>query len=77
VGESCEDCDRPYADTIWHASDALWYGLVSPEGRGLLCPRCFGKRAKQAGVRVIFCAVPEAEAVIDGRWSPVIFPSDD
>jgi hypothetical protein len=75
VGESCEDCDRTYADTLWHAADVLWTRLVDPEGygRGLLCPSCFGARARVAGVRIIFCALPESIAVPTAGWNPAIF----
>lgn len=51
-GETCEDCERPYRSTVWRANDKDYELVTGWGGRGLLCPSCFGKRAKSKGLRV-------------------------
>lgn len=53
-GEMCQDCGRPMG-IIWHAEDALWVEVVGSRA-GLLCPRCFDRRSKDLGLRVVFFA---------------------
>src|ERR1017187_2746106 len=54
-GETCQHCERPYRRRkhddffIWHSPQPLWQEL---NGRysGLICPPCFNRLAKEAGV---------------------------
>jgi hypothetical protein len=67
--EICQDCDRPYIDIIWWAEDNLLWSEVTgwplrygtDPGPGLLCPRCFARRAVAKEIRLIW------NPVRDGR----------
>ena len=49
--EYCHDCGvrQPL---VWWAADELWDAVMGDDGRnggGVVCPRCFNKRAERAG----------------------------
>ena len=54
-GEVCQDCGRAYV--LWHAEGDLW-DRVHGTPCGLLCPACFDRQAREAGVLVEFRAIP-------------------
>lgn len=51
--ELCQECGRRYNDFLWHAPTPLWMELVGHYG-GLLCPRCFERKADAAGIRTMW-----------------------
>lgn len=46
-GERCQSCERRY-ETVWQASEEIW-GAVVGGSRGLLCPDCFDRKAREVG----------------------------
>jgi len=66
INEFCHDCGRD-GYVPWLAADALWLKVMSSP-RGTLCPECFDKRAREAG---IFCVWrPEAERTVMTSYGP-------
>lgn len=61
--ELCQRCGRSYDAFCWHARQSLWMTTVG-KIHGLLCPRCFTKMARAAGVVPIFVAEPW---IVDGK----------
>jgi hypothetical protein len=49
--ETCQDCGRRFA--LWRAPDDLWREVYGSAG-GILCPLCFGRQAREAGIIVMF-----------------------
>lgn len=51
-GELCQDCGRPYIDTIYRVPDDVWDAFHG--SANLLCPRCLSRRADKAGVMLVW-----------------------
>lgn len=77
--ETCFRCGGPNL-LCWHAPSPLWNAVMrDADGRdtyGVVCPRCFGEMAKEAGVAWSFCVtthdpkVELAQVFTDGRvWN--------
>lgn len=52
--EICFDCGGkvgPHTDSYWLADDALWNEIMGGPS-GVVCPPCFTKRCRSAGVHV-------------------------
>jgi hypothetical protein len=62
ITEVCWDCGAQVG-LYWHASDELW-ALVMGEPGGLLCVRCFDRRAWDQGRLLRW------EPILDGRRQP-------
>lgn len=54
----CDDCNGPNSPP-WFAPSDLWNRVVGNEG-GMLCPRCFIRRAQSAGVDGVWRVAPDA-----------------
>jgi hypothetical protein len=65
VAEFCKDCGARQP-LVWHAEDALW-AAVSGD-RGVLCPKCFGRRARDLGLLLMWRPVIYALRDADGMW---------
>ena len=74
--EKCMTCDS-MVEQVWHVSDELWNRLSGyPEGNGLLCTRCFDRKAQEQGVHLYWACQPssypkqeESEALKDAANS--------
>lgn len=68
--QPCHDCGQTYYEHMggyWLAPDDLWAEVVNTT-TVVLCPPCFGRRAKAAGIAFRWQAVREAEEPMpDGR----------
>ncbi len=49
--ERCQDCGRRYL-VVWKCSDELWRKITGRGEAGLLCPMCFDKRCRGAGIHL-------------------------
>ena len=49
--EYCDDCGVKQP-LVWYAADDLWFAVTGDVG-GVLCPRCFSRRARREGVGLI------------------------
>ncbi len=79
--EHCYDCGSAVS-VVWTAPDHMWSTVTGrPDGGGLLCVRCFDKRAEQQGVLLRWVphydpdersagAAPSVEDAVVGRGNP-------
>lgn len=61
--ELCESCGLPvgsFVDSTWHADDSLWEEVHGPHG-GVLCPPCFTRDARTAGVKLVWRPVRDCQ----------------
>jgi hypothetical protein len=48
--EKCMECDS-MVEQVWHVDDELWNNISGyPEGNGILCTRCFDRKAQELGI---------------------------
>ena len=58
--EQCMNCGSMVEQT-WHVSDELWNNLSGyPQGNGVLCPRCFDRKALKRGVYLYWACQPDS-----------------
>jgi hypothetical protein len=61
--EFCHDCGVEQPLVWWCSSDDLWREVTGyTKGNGILCPKCFDKRAEKKKISIRWLAVE------DGRW---------
>ena len=57
--EKCMKCGS-MVEQVWHADDDVWNNLSGyPDGDGLLCIRCFDRRAQEQGVYLYWACQPD------------------
>ena len=61
--EICQDCGRHFV--LWWAQGDLWRQVYGSDS-GILCPACFSRKARAAGIVVLFEARPLSEAMAAG-----------
>lgn len=52
-GEFCCDCGWKY-ELLWWSPKPLWGELMNAGGGGMICPRCYNRRADRAEIRLIW-----------------------
>jgi hypothetical protein len=65
--ELCQECGAYYFS--WHAPEPLWAELIG-HGSGLLCPRCFDRKADRSGIWLMWTPMVHARRDPTGqrRW---------
>lgn len=63
--EKCMNCNS-MVEQVWHASDEFWNELSGyPQGNGVLCSRCFDRKAKAQEVYLYWTCQPNSFPKID------------
>lgn len=58
--EKCMNCSS-MVEQIWHVSDELWNELSGyAEGSGILCSRCFDRKAREKGIYLYWACQPDS-----------------
>lgn len=60
-GEICQDCGRPYFNTIYLVPDSVWSSAADPQN--LLCPACLSRRVDRQGRTLWWCATTDHAAL--------------
>ena len=63
--EKCMNCES-MVEQVWHTEDDAWNKLSGyPDGNGLLCIRCFDRKAQEQGVYLYWACQPDSFPKID------------
>lgn len=77
-GEHCQDCGDAFG-VVWSASDDLWQAVTGfTDGNGILCPRCFDRRAVERGIGLMKWVPQGLDAYKRGQaYQAEIAPHED
>jgi len=60
MAEKCMNCES-MVEQVWHVDDGLWNKLSGyPDGNGLLCIRCFDRKAQEQGIYLYWTCQPNS-----------------